>query len=75
MSTANEQGLFDHGVFVPYGIHMKEGPAFLKNLMRTHNKYVKEIKCIAIEGMSYTSVWSPAPMENDPDATIAEHFL
>eukprot|EP00957_Ditylum_brightwellii_P103451 7882823-Ditylum_brightwellii.AAC.2 len=74
LSAANAQGLFDSRVFIPYDIHIQEGAAFLKAALRKHNKYVKDIKCIAIEGMSLNSMWCKAPMEHDPGAAIAEHF-
>eukprot|EP00957_Ditylum_brightwellii_P019438 1466664-Ditylum_brightwellii.AAC.1 len=42
--------------------------------MHSQNEYVKEIKCITIKRMIYAFVWSPAPMKNDHEATIAEQF-
>eukprot|EP00957_Ditylum_brightwellii_P014583 1098631-Ditylum_brightwellii.AAC.1 len=33
MAAGYEQGIFDRGVFVSNGIHIKEGPNFLKNLL------------------------------------------
>eukprot|EP00957_Ditylum_brightwellii_P006830 517579-Ditylum_brightwellii.AAC.1 len=69
-----EQGVFDRGLFVPYGIHTTEGPTFLKNLLREHNEYIKEIKCIAVEGISEGTIWSKAPLEDDAETTIFNYF-
>eukprot|EP00957_Ditylum_brightwellii_P013373 1009808-Ditylum_brightwellii.AAC.1 len=46
-----------------------------KSFLRGHNKFVKTIKCIVIEGLSEAAMWSKAPMTEDPEAVLADHFL
>eukprot|EP00957_Ditylum_brightwellii_P129639 9889380-Ditylum_brightwellii.AAC.1 len=73
MAAAYEQGLFDRGSFIPYGIQIKEGLDFLKNLLWEHNNYIKNIKCIALEGISENTMWTVAPLPSNNKAYIADH--
>eukprot|EP00957_Ditylum_brightwellii_P045047 3417247-Ditylum_brightwellii.AAC.1 len=54
-------------------MHIKEGPEFLKNLPREHNNHVKNIKCLAVEGISAEAMFSPAPTPEFNNATISDH--
>ena len=58
MAAGYKQGIFDRGVFIPHGIQIKEGSEFLKNLLREHNNYVKEMKCLAIKGISAAAMFT-----------------
>eukprot|EP00957_Ditylum_brightwellii_P079546 6048491-Ditylum_brightwellii.AAC.1 len=74
MAAGYKQGIFDRGVFIPYGICIKEGPEFLKNLLGEHNSYVKDIKCLAVEGNSVEAMFSPSPVPGFNNAIISDHF-
>eukprot|EP00957_Ditylum_brightwellii_P139085 10601261-Ditylum_brightwellii.AAC.1 len=74
MAAGYKQGIFDRGIFIPYGIHIKEGSEFLKNLLREHNNYMKDIKCLAVEVINTEAMFSPAPIPDFNNATISDHF-
>eukprot|EP00957_Ditylum_brightwellii_P173068 13176018-Ditylum_brightwellii.AAC.1 len=74
MAAGYEQGFFNRGIFIPYGIQIKEGPGFLKNLLHKHNNYVKDIKCLVVKGISKVAIFSPAPLPENTEATISDHF-